>query len=62
VIIPGELVPTGIINATCTCTVSCSQSIVIDLRTDLNSQEASFIIRTEGSSVSFARAEAFLLA
>ena len=62
VIIPGELVPTGIINATCTCTVSCSQSIVIDLRADLNSQEASFIIRTEGSSVSFARAEAFLLA
>lgn len=44
------LIPTGIINPTCTCTVACSQNIVVDLRTDLNSHEASFIIRDELTS------------
>jgi hypothetical protein len=43
------MVPTGIINETCTCTVACSESILIDLRTDQNSQQASYIIREEGS-------------
>ncbi len=43
------LAPLGIINPACTCSVACSQNILIDLRTDLNSQEASFIIRDDVS-------------
>ncbi|MBL7954756.1 MAG: S8 family serine peptidase, partial [Flavobacteriales bacterium] len=57
---PDPLAALGIINPTCTCAVACSQNILLDLRTDLNSQEASFIITDDQTSAVWCQGSGFL--
>ncbi|MBK9764455.1 MAG: T9SS type A sorting domain-containing protein [Flavobacteriales bacterium] len=51
---PGDGVSPGALDATCTCVaIPCTENISVELRTDVNSDEASFEILVEGSSTVF---------